>query len=50
MTLTFKLTCKLIALLCFAVGFIANTFGTPPRVGGAVALGLFFVTLAETFG
>lgn len=51
MNLTFKLGCMLLALLCFAIGFIAGSFApTWPRVGGAVSLGLFFVTLGETFG
>lgn len=51
MTLTFKLACMLLALLCFAVGFIVGTWGPAwPRTGGVVALGLFFVTLGATFG
>lgn len=51
MTLTFKLACMLLALLFFAIGFIVGSFGPAwPRTGGAVALGLFLVTLGETFG
>jgi hypothetical protein len=55
MTLTFKLGCNLIALLCFAISVIlSRAFYTHVTWGwggaGFIAAGLFFHTLGETFG